>query len=105
MRRPLSAQPAAKVQPAVPAQVVGAPATSPAAHVGRAQLESSPTSFVKTDKVQVAISHLGGRAISYKLSSYREKQAEEALLDIVNSPDGAVFPLGVYVGINPGVAV
>lgn len=91
-------QPAAKVQPAVPAQVVGAPSAVTAAHIARTQLELSPTSFIKTDTLQVAISHLGGRAVSYKLSNYREKQGEEALLDIVNSPDGAVFPLGVYVG-------
>jgi YidC/Oxa1 family membrane protein insertase len=85
-------------QQAAPVQVVGASPSPLAAHVSKAQLEAAPLSFVNSATARVTLAHLGGRVISYQLSQYRAHHGEEALLDLVNSPDGAVFPLGVYVG-------
>ncbi len=89
-----------QVQPGAPAEVPS-PTPQPAAlHPLRAEIEGSPVSFVQTGVSQVAISHLGARVVSVKLNDYKVQWGSDQALDLVDNPDGAVFPLGLYAGLE-----
>lgn len=66
-------------------------------------LESSKT-VVKTDNVEVEISHLGARLISYKLNHYKTTVKGTDPLNMIDK-DNPIPPLGVYFGnINDSTA-
>ena len=91
---------AVQVQPATPAQVAPAAPVAVASHPKRAELEAAPTSFIQTGVAQFGISHLGGRAVSVKLNEYKREHGSDQALDLVDTPEGAVFPLGAYAGLE-----
>jgi YidC/Oxa1 family membrane protein insertase len=88
-----------RVEPGAPSQV--APAAAPTtAHPKRAEFEAAKTSFVQTSVAQIGISHLGGRVVTLKLSDYKVAHGSDQGLDLIDNPDGAVFPLGAYAGLE-----
>jgi YidC/Oxa1 family membrane protein insertase len=88
---------AVRVERSTAPEIAGA-RPQPVSHPTKAEFEAEPTSFVESNVSRVAISHLGARVVSYKLKDYKVSLQEPVPLDMVDSPDGAVMPLGVYVG-------
>jgi YidC/Oxa1 family membrane protein insertase len=68
------------------------------AHPAKAEIEAAPSSKVNLGNATIAFSHLGARVRNFKLTSYKLVQGSEEALDLVDSPEGAPLPLGVYVG-------
>ncbi len=97
---PVSAEGSAAPVPAQPsgATQVVASGAAPTAHVARAKVQGSPVSYIQTENFQFGISSLGARAVAVKLASYKAEHGKDEPLNLVNTPEGAAFPLGVYVG-------
>ena len=53
--------------------------------------------IVKTDLVEIELSHRGARFLSYKLNDFKATIDKDDLLDIVDKSD-PIPPLGVYIG-------
>jgi YidC/Oxa1 family membrane protein insertase len=88
----------APVQPSGPATVVGVPQQIPSSHPTLQQLQSAGVTFIESDRIRFAISHLGARAVGAGLTRYMVKQGEERPLDLVSDLEGTAYPLGIYVG-------
>lgn len=98
-------QPAQAGATAAPIEVhsVGAqeviPAPAPVAkHPSRAELEAASSAVIDTGVSQVTLSRLGGRVVSLRLKDYKAQFRSEEGLNLIDNPDGSVFPLGVYAG-------
>jgi YidC/Oxa1 family membrane protein insertase len=91
---PPSAVPGVQQQPAVPQPlpVVGQ------SHPAKADLENAPKSSIDLGLTKLTFSHLGARLLHYKLTSYKFHQGSDELLDLIDTPEGSPFPLGVYLG-------
>lgn len=88
------ATPGASIEPS---QVV-VPQPIPAhSHPSKVDVEHATVSYIDSGKSKIAISHLGGRIVQYKLTDYKFHRGGEEALDLIDSPEGAVFPLGIYV--------
>jgi YidC/Oxa1 family membrane protein insertase len=90
--------------PQVAAQVV-ANGSAPAAHIARSKVQSSPISYVQTENFQFGVSSLGARAVAVKLARYKAEHGKDEPLNLVNTPEGSAYPLGVYVGTQSDEAV
>ncbi len=88
--------------PGVITQQIPAAAQAPLAvgqaHPAKADLESAPKSSVDLGVSKVTFSHLGARVLHYNLTNYKSHQGGDELLDMIDTPEGAPFPLGVYLG-------
>lgn len=90
--------PQVQVQSAAPQDVALPAAAQAVQHPSRAELEAAKAAVVQTGVSQVTISKLGGRVLSLKLNEYKSQLRSEEGLDLIDNPDGSVFPLGVYAG-------
>lgn len=92
------------VSPSTPLAAVSASPveiTNPAAKLTRPsleQLKSATLTKVNTGVAEVTITHLGARILNYVLRDYRLNLGEEALLDLIDNPNGTSMPLGVFAG-------
>ena len=86
------------IEPGRQSQVVAAAPVSLPVHPNKVEIEGGQSSFIKTDVATVTISHLGARIVSLKLNDHKVEQGGKVSLDLIDNPDGATFPLGVYAG-------
>lgn len=74
------------------------PGTPTRRHPSRAEVSSAPVTRIDTGVANVVITHLGARAKSFQLKEYKLNLGQESALDMVDNPEGAPLPLGVYAG-------
>lgn len=86
------------IEPGHQSQVVAAAPVSLPVHPNKVEIEGAQSSFIKTNVATVTISHLGARIVSLKLNDHKVEQGGKVSLDLIDNPDGATFPLGVYAG-------
>ncbi len=86
-----------QVQP-VGAQEVVPVAAQAAKHPTRAELEAATGAVVDTGVAKITLSRLGGRILSLRLKDYKVGLNSEEGLDLIDNPDGSIFPLGAYAG-------
>lgn len=90
----------ATVQGGAVPQAVSTPIVPVAAvkHPSIEEFNQSSTTIVDNGTVRTELTSLGARIKSFKLLDYKLHVGEDAALDMVDSPSGAVLPLAVYVG-------
>jgi len=74
------------------------PVGAPLKHPSLAELQKGQLITVETGKIKLTITTLGARVSSFQLKDYKQNLGETEPLDMVDNPDGAVLPLGLYVG-------
>ena len=84
-----------QVQP-VGTQEVAPVAAQAAKHPSRAELEAATGAVVDTGVAKITLSRLGGRIVSLRLKDYKVGLNSEEGLDLIDNPDGSIFPLGAY---------